>query len=287
MLVSDYSRRDVLIGVVSSFVSALFLTACERSEGSVLSTAARSTARIGVTATASRTAQSSRVAATSRSTPAARPFATPIALLPDPCQGLTYTRPSKPSDPYVWNVVGEGVADSFADKVRRYADLIIVGTVLDIAPARWATPNNQRPDNPHESGSILIITPVLVSVEYVAKGAYDLSEIYFEVPGGRIGQECASSTGSGPRPAFRVADRFLYFVNSDPYLELYPVPEDTRYRYYRANYSYTIAPDNTIKIGPESDIMGNCVDDPPRTLAVNQVLAEIAALLAAPATPTR
>lgn len=66
------------------------------------------------------------------------------------------------------------------------------------------------------------------------------------------------------------------------------MPVDGRYRYYRADYSYTVKPDGTLTIGPEYDIVGGRADDPPRTLTVDEALREIAALLAVPsATPTR
>ncbi len=56
---------------------------------------------------------------------------------------------------------------------------------------------------------------------------------------------------------------------------------------FTATNSYSVTPNGLVTIGPEYDIMGNHVDDPPRTLTVAQTLDEIAALLAVPATPTR
>ncbi len=286
-MASTLSRRDLLTRSLPALALTLLFPACGQSNGAAPGPPERTSPRATAATIASGVAQRTNASVTLRNTPLAVPTATAMALLPDPCQGLTYTRASKPSDPYVWRVASDGPADSSVDKVQRYSDLIIVGTVLDILPALWTTPDSQRPDNPHESSSILIITPVRVSVEHVAKGTYDLPHVYFKLPGGRIGQDCASVTGSGPRPAFRTGERFLYFINPSPDTSLQPVSGDSRYHYYRAANSYTVTPNGMVTIGPEYDIMGGHVDDPPRTLTVNQVLDEIAALLAAPATPTK
>jgi hypothetical protein len=199
-----------------------------------------------------------------------------------------YRPDRKPSDPYWLHVAGEAKAYSFNEKVQQLAQLIVVGTVRDILPSRWITPDGHRPANPHIIHDLLIITPIRVEVERVAKGTYALPDIYLAAPGGRIGDDCASYSGSGPRPSFRFGERYLYFVSPFDYTLPNPVPAESKYRFFTPRYSYTVKPDGTLTIGPEYDIMGHRVDDPPRTLTVDEALREIAALLATPAaTPTR
>lgn len=164
----------------------------------------------------------------------------------------------------------------------------MVGTVRDILPARWATPDGQRPATPHTEGRVLIYTPIRVQVERIAKGDYALPDLYFAEPGGRIGQDCASYSGSGRWPSFFFGGRYLYFAAASSLLTTPPVPGDDRYHFHNATASYGIAPNGTLTIGPERDIMGNTADDPPRTLTVDEVFREIATILGiTPATPTR
>lgn len=169
----------------------------------------------------------------------------------------------------------------------------MLGTVRDIGPARWTTVDGRHPGDP-KSGKDFIFTPVRIAIERVAKGAYALPAMYFAVPGGQVGGDCQSYTGSGTWPEFWIGGRFFYFVDyrsssgsRERYADLQPVPGDSRYQYHYAISSYRVTPAGLVTISPESDIMGNRVDYPPRTLTVDQVLDETAALLAVPATPTR
>jgi hypothetical protein len=181
--------------------------------------------------------------------------------------------------------IGEGVALSFREKVQRYSDLVFVGTVREILPARWNTPDGHRPENPN---ALHIITPVRVEIERIAKGSYAQHDLYFAVFGGRIGLDCVGQGGSGPRPSFDLGQRFLYFAEYSTSQNPGPVPEDARYRYFSAVDSYVVTPDDRITIRTENDIMGNVVDKPERTLPIDEVFREIAAILAQPSpTPRR
>jgi hypothetical protein len=266
---SGYTRRYVMTRAFPDLALTTLLAACGRSaqasivvsQGSPSMVATRSTEAV---------VRSSATVMSPPGTPSPARTATITVLRPEQCAGP----------------VAERIVYSFADKVRKVAELVLLGTVGDILPARWTTSDGQRPGAP-KSGNAFIFTPVRVAIERLAKGAYTLPEIYFAVPGGRVGQDCESYTGSGAWPEFWTGGRFFYFVNRERYDNLQPVPGDSRYSYFRAANSYSVTPNDLVTIGPEYDIMGNRVDDPPRTLTVDQTLAEIAALLAAPATPTR
>ena len=181
------------------------------------------------------------------------------------------------------------MAVSFANKVRRYAKLIVLISGREELPARWDTPNGQRPANPH-LGGFRIITPLHARVQRVIKGSYTLPDIYFASVGGTVGQDCYSVSDSlyvGNSDGTPSGD-YLCLTAVDDYLKALPIPGDARYRYFSSGYSYPISTAGTITIGPERDIMGNKYDDPPRTITLDEALREIAALLAAPSmTPTR
>jgi len=219
----------------------------------------------------------------------ARAVIAPSPTLADPpfvgaCPGGGRHPTPSPDAPYVWSIAVEGVARSFAARVRA-APLILLVVAPGYFPARWTTPDGTRPANPHGGNPYTIIIPERTDVVAVAKGSYDLSQLYVAYFGGRIGQDCASGsnslyTGGGP-----IGARFLYLLAPAGYPEATPVPDDRRYRFYAVTRSYPVSPEGMVTIGPEHDIMGYHYDDPPRTLPVGDVLAEIAALVAAPATP--
>ncbi len=204
------------------------------------------------------------------------------------CTSLGYRPHPLPEEPYYGGVIAEMKAFSFAEKAKMPWACIVVGTVREILPARWNTADGQRPANPHNTYQMLIFTPVRVEIDRVVVGSYTLPSIYLAAPGGKIGQDCASYTGSGAWPSFLYGGRFLYYLQEAQSLTVAPAPDDNRYRYFTASYSYTVKPDDTLTISPEYDIMGGHVDDPPRTITVDEAAREIVTLRATPAaTPTR
>lgn len=213
-------------------------------------------------------------------------------LLPRPdCLGAGRGKPyggtPSPSDPIVGGLAAEGAAIAFADRVRQDAELIVLVEQRTFLPARWNTVDGQRPANPHQWNlGYAIITPERAKVITVAKGDYDLPELYVAHYGGQIGQDCMWQSNSLYQPIGPIGTQFLYLLYPYERAEIYPAENDRRYRFYEVSRIYPVSPDGLITIGPESDIMRNRKDDPPRTLTVDEVLAEIAALTATPATPT-
>ncbi|MFN8516378.1 MAG: hypothetical protein U0841_28110 [Chloroflexia bacterium] len=286
------TRRQMLTRVAPGLVLALLLPACGRPDAPTSSPALRpqaaspGTPATPVTATpASGTPVGSPVAATPVVPTPTLWTAQPSLLGRGPCPGFGSSSSAEPSAPYNRSTAFDQDASPFAEKVRRFAQLILIGTVRDILPARWTTPDGQRPVNPHSGQVATIYTPIRVQIEQLAKGTYALPDLYFAEFGGRVGQDCESYSGS--RAEFRFGQRYLYLVNSYAITQP-PVPGDDRYGFHRALASYAINPDGTLTIGPEHDAGGRIFDNPPRTLTVDEVLREIAELLAAPsATPTR
>ena len=152
----------------------------------------------------------------------------------------------------------------------------------DLSP-RWTTADGTRPV--YGRGEI-IITPERARVVTVAKGRYDLPNLYVAHRGGRIGQDCFGWSNSLSNPIGPVGTQFLFLLHQYERNDGIPFAGDRRYRFYELSRIYPVSPDGLITIGPESDIMRNRKDDPPRTLTVAEALAETAALIGNAATPT-
>lgn len=97
----------------------------------------------------------------------------------------TRVRTPRPSDPYYRGVAVDGWP-SLPYSLRE-ASLIVLARVRRIFPARWTTPDGNRPANPHD-GQRTIFTPVLVEVERYLKG-HGGAQLYLWVNGGKIGQD--------------------------------------------------------------------------------------------------
>lgn len=189
-----------------------------------------------------------------------------------------------PDDPYVGGLATEGAAIAFADRVRR-AELVALVEQSTVLPARWTTDDGKRPANPHQYAAT-IITPERAKIVTVAKGKYDLPDLYLAHYGGTIGQGCVYLSNSVLLGGGPGGTQALYLADLYNRGTIAPLESDRRYRFYGLSRAYAASPDGLITIGPESDIMRNRKDDPPRTLTIKEVLTEIAALLATPATPT-
>jgi len=213
---------------------------------------------------------------------------TPSTLADPPlvgaCPGVSRRSTPSPDAPYLWSIAVEGVAQSFAARVRA-APAILLVTARGYSPARWTTSNGARPANPHSGGPYTIITPERTDVVAVAKGNYDLPQLHVARFGGRISQDCVSGSNSLYTGGDPIGTRFLYLLAPAEYPEATPLLDDPRYRFYTVTRSYAVSPMGMVTIGPEHDIMGYRYDDPPRTIPIGDALAEIATLAAAPTTP--
>jgi hypothetical protein len=282
MIASRWTRRALLAHSLGGALGggiAVFLVGCGRAMGSQTPppSGVASVAQTAAATHPDRRVTASTVIAASP-TLANPPFV-------GACIGGGIRPTPSPEAPYVWSIAVEGVAQTFAARVRA-APLILLVSAPGYFPARWTTPDGARPPNPHSGNSYTIITPERTDVVAVAKGSYDFPQLYMARFGRRIGQDCVSASNSLFMGGGPVGTRFLYLLESARYPEAMPVPDDPRYRFYAVSRSYPVSPDGTITIGPEHDIMGHHYDNPPRTLPVGDVLTEIATLAAAPATPT-
>jgi len=225
---------------------------------------------------------------------------TPVAAMPATPTAITKLvkncptfRPSgnvRPEEPFSSNVYIDSLAVfGFADRVRE-ADLIAVGTVQGFLPTRWNTVDGSRPTNLHQVPrelftERLIVTPVVVAVELVAKGNAPFAELYLAEAGGQIGQDCVGYPVSGH--SFEMGQRSVFLVTAADDIRQPPLAGDGHFRFYAAREVYRIADDGMIEFYVDTDLEGRgrvAI----RRIPLAQALQEIAAILAAPSpTPIR
>lgn len=70
----------------------------------------------------------------------------------------------------------------------RLSSVVVIGTVKQVLPARWTTPDGQRPANPQTARQV-IFRPVIVEVEEYLKGETNQKIIRLYAWGGRIGND--------------------------------------------------------------------------------------------------
>jgi hypothetical protein len=178
----------------------------------------------------------------------------------DPNTGTRVTGPTPTAaryDPSQPCVLASIASSPGIQTQARSAQVIIVGVIVEVAPARWSTPNGQRPAMPPCGGQPpydYIFTPVRVSVEQVVKGSISTSEIEVRLIGGTVGQDQLLMPQQAPLLA---GERSVLFIN---------VPNNSSIA-----GRYIVKPD------------GTAVEDvpPSRTFPLQQLLSEITAIIGA------
>jgi len=187
-LMAEYTRRYALTRAFPGLVLTTLLAACgvsPRSSSEVF----QDTPHIVVTRPSAPAIDGTATADCVPIKPMLTRPATPTVLRPEQCAGP----------------VAERKVYSFADKVRDVADLVLLGMVRDILPARRTTLNGQRPNDP-KSGSAFIFTPVRVAIEtstlrfLVGESVRTAKATRAPVPGPSSGPVGDFSTSSIARP---------------------------------------------------------------------------------------
>lgn len=129
---------------------------------------------------------------------------------PIPIQATPPSTP-KPSDPFNLGVIADGIPPS-TEKSTKRSGIIVVGTIKQVGPARWTTPDGKRPANPHAADNKdYIFTPVLLQVETYLKGRQLQTELTLLAFGGRVGQD--SVTWESDRDKiFQEGERVVVFL---------------------------------------------------------------------------
>lgn len=144
------------------------------------------------------------------------PAATAIIpeLYPPP---VTTIAPEDPSAPFHVMVNSEpGGLDQ--DTLTQVSSLIIYGTVTEVQPARWSTPDGARPKNPFSAdNTAFIYTPVRISITQQLKGKPQ-NEVLIYVSGGVVGQDIVE-VERVEQYSFSIGQRvLLYLPKSTPSL---------------------------------------------------------------------
>jgi hypothetical protein len=153
-------------------------------------------------------------------------YTTPVPTEPNPPPKLTAVagelvptpRPTpRPNDPYYVISVGTGTPD--VQRATKEATVVAIGTVRQILPARWTTPNGRRPANPHDPANPESISrPVLIEVEQYLKGQQPQRQLQLFAPGGAVGQDKVEVRLNGRAQfMFREGERVVVFLNERVY----------------------------------------------------------------------
>jgi hypothetical protein len=114
--------------------------------------------------------------------------------LPTPPMQITPWPTHRPSDPINAITSAERITD--VPLSSRVAELIVIGTVSKVGPARWTTPDGKRPANPWAADNHdYIFTPVSIKVETVVKGDNPGGEVQVSGYGGSVGNDSLTWAG--------------------------------------------------------------------------------------------
>lgn len=100
------------------------------------------------------------------------------------------------------------------DKLVNDSDLALIGSVKEILPAKWSTPDGEEPLNPLEDlgPEVVIYRDVVVSVDEYLKNSLSSSEVIVRVPGGTIGNFTLDVEDV---PSFEPGESVLLFLDED------------------------------------------------------------------------
>jgi hypothetical protein len=154
--------------------------------------------------------------------PTPAPSVTIPPITPQPTQSAPPQKPTpvKPAQPQPTprpetpiHVIGYGDGIPDTRLATQGASLVIIGTVKQVLPARWTTPDGRRPANPYDrSDPQLIYTPVLIEVEQYLKGGQSQREVLIFGSGGVVGEDSFEDRGGG-LITFQEGERVLLFLD--------------------------------------------------------------------------
>jgi hypothetical protein len=93
-----------------------------------------------------------------------------------------------PEDPWGGSVCPYFPQNSEINWWTQVADVIALGTVMDVQSPRWTTPDGTRPANPHIVNET-IYSPVVIEVEEYLKGEQPTQRLGVLAHGGKIAQD--------------------------------------------------------------------------------------------------
>lgn len=92
--------------------------------------------------------------------------------------------------PVVMEVGGISEKLSYED-LNSQSNVVLIGTIKEIFPSKWNTPNGERPENKIDNSEILEVmyTDITIHVNEYLKNPLSSEEVTVRVPGGTIGNE--------------------------------------------------------------------------------------------------
>lgn len=143
-----------------------------------------------------------------------------------PTVAVPTIRPYDPAQPCIIGSLASGDGRSFS-LVTQTAGTILVGTVVQVLPARWTTPDGQRPARPCTGPPHFgIVTPVRIRVEQVVKGQIVTADITVDAFGGTIGQDRYFYVDRDNPTVFQVNERVIVFLNKNSIIGRYDIRAD-------------------------------------------------------------
>lgn len=103
------------------------------------------------------------------------------------------------------------------DMLAKESDLILTGSVKEISPARWNTPDGEQPTNALEGlgQEEVIYRDVVISVDKYLKNSLSSNEVVVRVLGGTVGN---LTLDVEDEPSFELGEDVLLYLVEDTYL---------------------------------------------------------------------
>lgn len=186
-----------------------------------------------------------------------------LTLPPIPTRSIPTPTPTfGPGDPY--NIGIHGAGSYGAGLATQHSELIALGTVLEVLPARWSTPDGTRPPNPHQQPPpASIFRPVIFQSTQILKGQAPEPILYLCAGGGRVGADSVTYSGNN-NYSFEVGEQCVLFLSP-----LRPTLRVNDQALFNIDEHFTILPDGQATNGFER-------------MTLQQLLDKVAAVLNTP-----
>lgn len=178
----------------------------------------------------------------------------PTSVIPTPW-------PTKqPSDPYYLGISGVGRLGAVLG--TRQSELIALGVVLDILPARWSTPDGTRPPNPHQQPPpASIFRPVVFQTAQILKGQAPGPILYPRSGGGQVGVDAVVYEGDlGKLFSFEVGEQCVLFLSAARAGTSGSVPRVNDQAVLNVDEHYTVLPDGRATNGRDQMTLQQLLD---------------------------
>ena len=119
------------------------------------------------------------------------------------------------------------------EDLAKKSDLILIGSVKEILPARWNTPDGEQPEDAFEGSGLndVIYRDVVISVDQYLKNPLSSNEVIVRTLGGTVGN---LTLAVEDEPSFEPGDDVLLYLVEDAY----PATKDLEPEHFRVTGSF-------------------------------------------------